>query len=267
MGKLEKAIDRVSSIESKGDGEYVAIDVRCLIIVTLLYLILMLSVPMESADMLLWFAIYPVVEAAMCGMSFGKLFLKSLVVLPFVALIGIFNPITDRQAMYEIGNITISRGWIEYLSIILRSLMSVQATLILVECEGFTSVCRGLRQLGMPGFLTTQLLLVNRYIRVLMTETLSMRRAREARGYGHKSLPLREWGTFIGQLFLRTVDRSERIDRAMRSRGFTGVMPDFSHFNKSRWKRRDTVTLIIWTTIFIIIRIFNISHLISTIVQ
>jgi cobalt/nickel transport system permease protein len=72
--------------------------------------------------------------------------------------------------------------------------------------------------------MTTQLLLMHRYVFVLAGEARSMRRARDLRSFGGRGKELRSAAGMIGTLMLRTFDRSDRIYRAMTARGFTGTL-------------------------------------------
>ncbi len=258
--RLENAILRLDAMRTGVAGTSLRLDSRCLTLVTVVYLVCMLSVPLTALGMLIWFAIYPLVGSAVCRIDFGGVFRKSLYVLPFVVLVGVFNPIFDHAEAFSAWGVAVSRGWVTFASIILRGLLSVQALLVLIEAVGFTGLCRGLARLGMPSYLTTQLMMVYRYMSVLLREALSMRRAREARGFGQKSFKIRDWGPFIGQLFLRTVDRSDRIHRAMLARGFNGTLR-FFNTAESRWTASDTAYLAAWTAILVAMRIFDVSSL------
>lgn len=236
-------------------------DPRCMLLVTLGYLAVLLSVPLENLSMLVWFAIYPIVASALCGIGFGSVLIKSCYVLPFIVCIGVFNPFIDREIVFYIGNIGVSKGWVTFVSIILRGLFSMQAVIILISACGFNGMCRGLERMGVPVFLTVQLQFVYRYLSVILSEALDMRRARAARGYGRKSMPVRMWGTFVGQLFLRTLARGERIHQAMLARGFSGRIP--SLYRGGRWTWRDTIYMLCWCLVFALLRSVNISALFS----
>ncbi|MDE5902879.1 MAG: energy-coupling factor transporter transmembrane protein EcfT [Muribaculaceae bacterium] len=226
MNGLEKAYLTLQRLEQRNSAGTPAIDAGVGIAVSVVYLAAMLSVPMGRFSMLIWFALYPIIAAAIAGIGFGRILVKSLYIVPLVALIGIFNPIYDKEAAFCIGKVTVSRGWLSFASIILRGMMAMQCILILIEEYGFTGICHALRRMGIPAFLTDQLQFVYRYMSVLLLEALSMRRAAEARGYGRRNYPVKLWGTMTGQLFLRTIDRSERINRAMQARGFEGTLPE-----------------------------------------
>lgn len=256
MSKLDKVLYELNAIEQTSGLSSLlhACDPRAKLLVTLLFLIFILSFPLSNLSGLILFGIYPIIACTMSGISYSFVFKRSLLVLPFVLFIGIFNPIFDKQIVFYIGNIGISAGWISFFSIILRGLLSVQAVLILILTTGFYNLCRGMQRLGIPAIFTTQLLFVYRYIFVLLQESLNMQRAIAARSFGRKSYSFKIWGIFISQLLIRTVTRAERIHRAMLARGFTGDIKENFHIT---WKKKDTLYLLLWSILFIVLRIIH----------
>lgn len=228
--KIDKALDALAAMERGAVAECprCIASTRADMLLTLVYLALLLSVPLQDVSRLVWFAAYPIVAASVAGCGYGRVLRQSLYVLPLIVFVGIFNPLVDRTPAFVAWGVTVSRGWVSFVSITVRGLLSVQAVLVLTASCGFADVCRQLRALGVPSFLTTQLLMVYRYMSVLLEELQTMARARAARGYGRRSYPLKLWGAMAGQLFLRSVDRAERIHRAMLARGFDGTMPRYT---------------------------------------
>lgn len=240
------------------------LDPRVKLIVTLLFVIFVLSLPLEDLPCLILFFIYPIVSCASAGIAYGGVFKRSLIVLPFIVFIGVFNPLIHRQVVFCIGGVGITSGWISFISILIRGIISVQAVIILILTTGFYNICRGMGRMGIPSLLTTQLLFVYRYISVLLQEALSMDYARAARSFGKKSYSCKMWGLFIGQLLLRTMERSERIYRAMLSRGFNGSIEGSFHFV---WRMRETVYLVVWTSLFVFLKLYSPIHLLNSFIN
>lgn len=234
------------------------------IIVTLVYLVCVLSVPLYQPHRLVWLAAYPVVAAEINGIGYGRIFVKSLWILPLAVMIGIFNPFIDTAPAFFIGSTPVSRGWLSFSSIIIRGLLSFQAVLILVASTGFIDIINSLRKIGCPAVLTTQLLLTYRYISVIISEAMLMRQAREARGYGRKSYPLKMWGRFIGQLLIRSSRRATWIHRAMSARGFDGSVPTGSALG---WSRRSVIWLCVWCVAIVCLRVIDFSPLIGNVLS
>jgi cobalt/nickel transport system permease protein len=89
---------------------------------------------------------------------------------------------------------------------------------------------------------------------------MRMVRAREMRSFGVRGQGLRTFVSLIGTLFLRTIERAERIYHAMLSRGFTGTM----HVAKEhRFGGSDLLCLAVTGTALFICRTFDIVGIIG----
>lgn len=264
--RLQYALCELDALErtARTESPLHRLDARSKLLTTAIFLIAMLSVPLSRLSEILFYALFPLLTAAMGGMRFGPILRRSAVVVPFAALIGIFNLFYDREPAFRIGQLVVTEGGIAFLAIVVRGLLSVQALLVLVGSTGFFGLCRGLQRLGLPRILTVQLLFVYRYLRVMIDEALRMSQAREARSFGRRSFPLAVWGTLVGQLLIRTCDRAEQIHRAMLARGFTGRIPDYAG-TRTRWQRADTLFLATWGCVLLLARLLypveTLSHL------
>ncbi len=264
--RVRKAILILNSAQlpAAPDSHISSIDPRALIAVTVVYLVAMLSVPLNAAGMLIWFAIYPIITSPLAHITYERVFLRSLYVLPLIIAIGIFNPIYDRTEAFEVCGISVSEGWISFFSIVIRGLLSVQALLLLIHVAGFNRICEGLRSLHVPTVLVTQILLAYRYMGVLLQEAQTMHRARQARGYGQKSYPVSMWGPLVGQLLIRSIERSRRIFAAMQARGFDGTL---TAEKPSKWDVAATLYCMIWFAVIITLRLSDLSTLLLNILH
>lgn len=246
------------------DSHIGGIDARALLVVTVVYLVAMLSVPVHSVGMLIWFAVYPIVSAPLAHIAYERLFVKSLYVLPLLVIIGVFNPVYDHRTAFMAGSVAVSMGWVSFVSVIIRGLLSVQALLLLVYLAGFNGMCGALRAMKVPKVLVTQLQMLYRYLILLLREALDMHRARISRGYGRTSYGLSMWGSFVGQLMLRTFDRSERIHKCMLSRGFNGFLPTAE---PQKWHAADTLYCLVWILVFVPLRFADLSALLLQLIN
>ena len=234
------------------------------LIVTLIYIIALLSINIYEPQKAIWMAAYPVVASEMTGIGYGKLFLRSLWILPLMIVIGIFNPLLDTHTAFYVYGVNVSQGWVSFCSIILRGLLSMQALLLAVKANGLIDLFNSMRTIGCPAILTTQLLLTYRYLAVIIEEAIHMRRARTARGYGRKSYPLPMWGQFIGQLLLRSTMRARRIHNAMVARGFDGTLPTGS---RHKWTVSDWAWMAGWCVVIAALRFIDFSSLFNNIAK
>lgn len=251
--RLQRLLINLHALERAKPTES-TIDTRARIAVTLIYLTVMLSVPINRLSELLLYALFPIISAAERGVSYPTILRRSLWVVPFAALVGVFNLIYNREVALTIGTVAISRGVLELLSIVVRATLSVQAVAIVVRAEGYNRLCLNLQRLGVPALFVTQLVLLYRYLAVIVEQLLSLTRARAARSFGRRAMPLNEWGAIISQLTIRSIERSERIGQAMAARGFEGRMPD-SSLARRRWQWRDTIYLTLWGAALICCRL------------
>lgn len=239
------------------------IDTRALLIVTVGYVVTMLSVSLVNLGQLISFVIYPLMMSSFCQVKYSRVFRQSLVVLPFVILVGVMNPLLDHRVAMSICGIDISAGWISFLSIVIRGLLSVQAVLLLINLSGIDGVFRALRRIGVSSVLETQLSLVSRYISTLVYEAVMMSRARQSRGYGRSTYSIKDWGVLVGQLLLRTIERGERVHWAMVARGFNNKSELAVVVKRESviWKTNSILFVLIWGGVIFCLRYFNLATL------
>lgn len=256
---LQKALFTLNSYQVSNRVEHflTGLDCRSLLLVTGFYIICILSLPIVKPEMVIWYAVYPIIVTQMTSQNYSTIFIKSLYVLPFLAIIGIFNPWFQQEEVFKIGGIVVTNGWLSFITIILRGLLTTQSLLILIKNSGFIEICNSLRKLGLPKILTVQLYLLYRYIGVILEEAITMHLAAKSRGYGKESLPLKIWTSFAGSLFLRSFERSKRIYQAMLSRGYDG---NIQIGPPTHWRFMDTSFCVIWISIFILLYFFDISQ-------
>jgi cobalt/nickel transport system permease protein len=240
---------------ASGDTPLHRLDPRAKLITTLLFIVIVVSFNKYTLMAFVPFFIYPMVLISAGGLPAGYFLKKVLQVSPFAVLIGIFNPIIDKEIIYNIGSIGISGGWISFLSILLRFVLTVSAALILIALTGFNAVCQALSKLGVPRPFVVQLLFFYRYIFVLIDEAERMERARSLRSFNSRSMRFRTFISIIGHLLLRSLDRAERIYLAMCCRGFDGHIR-LVRTKKGGWK--DLAFVAVWLVLFIVFRTNNI---------
>lgn len=248
-------LDELASL----DSPIHRLDPRTKVITTLIFAGILASFGQYEVSALLPFALYPVFLASAGSVPMAPVLRRVLLALPFVLLLGAFNPWLDRQPMLLMGRIHVGGGWVSYVSILLRFVLGASAALLLIATTGFFSVGRALERLGAPRAFAVQLLVLYRYLFVLGDEAARMERARSLRAFG-RGMSLREFGSFAGNLFLRAWERAQRIHAAMLCRGFDGLFPvaHSSHFRFADW-----IFLLTWVVMLVLMRIFNVPFLLG----
>jgi cobalt/nickel transport system permease protein len=234
------------------------LDPRTKVIATLAFLVTVVSFPKHEIAGLIPFFLFPVVILALGDIPVWIILKKILLVSPFAVFIGLFNPLMDPQVACHWGGISISWGWISFFSIILKFFLTVSAVLLLISTTSFPGISHALGKLGIPEIFIAQLLFLYRYIFVLMEETMKMVRARDLRSFGGEGRGIKVFVHLVGTLFMRTIERAERIYHAMLSRGFSGTIPSMRryHFTTS-----DYLCLLATGIILILLRVFNLIEL------
>jgi cobalt/nickel transport system permease protein len=167
-------------------------------------------------------------------LGIGFTFRRSFIALPFAlaAITVLFSipgePVTSFRLFMSDFTIT-DAGLLRFVSIVVRSWLSVQMAILLVAVTEFPKIVHGLRHLRVPAVLTVIISFLYRYLFVLTDEVMRLLRAREARsagkgGGGRVLWRARVAGNMAGQLFLRSYERSDRVYNAMLARGYKGEL-------------------------------------------
>jgi cobalt/nickel transport system permease protein len=221
---------------SYGDTFIHRLDPRAKVFATGLFLLTVVSFPKYAIAPLIPFLLFPVLLMTVGEIPTWFILRKVLFVSPFALFVGIFNPFLDTRTIAVIAGLPVSAGWLSFGSILVKFLLTTGAALLLVATTSFPGVCHALRRLGFPSLFVSQLLFLYRYLFVLTEEAMRIARARDMRSFGTRGSGTAVFVRLVGILFLRTVDRAERIYCAMLSRGFQGDIPTLT---RSRMAGKD----------------------------
>jgi cobalt/nickel transport system permease protein len=248
---------------ANGDSAVHRLDPRAKVLVTLIFIVTVVSFNKYALSAIVPFFIFPATIVGLANLPAGYIAKKIALLCPFALMVAIFNPVFDREVMVQLGPLGISGGWISCASIVVRAALTVGAAIILLAVTGFPAICRALERLGMPPAFAVQLLFLYRYIFVLTEEGGRASRARTLRSCGKKGLGMKTYGSLLGSLLLRTWLRAERVHMAMLARGFNG---EFHTRRTFRFGMRELVFLSGWSTFFITLRLQDVSLLLGTLV-
>jgi cobalt/nickel transport system permease protein len=211
---------RLDGIErfSTGSGPLHRMDARAKLIAALAFIVVIVATPIGA-----WTALGAegLVLALLTGLAgvppgeIGRRWLRLLVLVGFLAVT--IAPAHPARAQYGLAVVA---G-----SILIKNSMAVVTVLLLSAVTPFHTVLAGLRGLSVPVMLVSTLQFMERYRHVLMEELHRMATARRARTFGRRGGL--GWGLLtglIGMLFLRTLERAERVHGAMLARGWTGAI-------------------------------------------
>ena len=234
------------------------LDARAKAVVTLAYIVVLMSFDRHELSALVPFVFFPLVLLSVGQLPVFPLLRKIAVAAPFAIMVGMFNPWLDREPVAAVGGWVITGGWLSFASILVRFVLTVGAALVLVACTGMYRLGAGLERLGVPQLFVTQLLFLYRYLFVVADEGARMIRSVRLRSAGAESLSLRVYGSLVGHLLLRSMDRAERVHRAMVARGFDG---EVRLLEPGRFRWTDTLFVVGWLAFFAVARVWNLAEL------
>jgi cobalt/nickel transport system permease protein len=232
------------------------------LITTIIYLIIVVSYKKYEISGLTPLVLFPIVLISLSDIPVRPIINRTLIVLPFVIGIAIFNPILDKAPLIYIGSVCFSGGWISFISIMFKCLLTVSATLILLATTGMNKIAMALRILKVPKLFVMQLLLTYRYITVLIEEIMRTTTAYSLRSPFRNGIGFKDWGSLTGQLLIRTIDRAHRIYVSMCCRGFKG---EYNTDNNLKICLSDFIYSILWVLYFVVVRTINIPKLLGVI--
>ena len=195
----------------------------CKLLVTVFYIVTVVSFPKYDLSGLVVMVLYPVVLFQAAGIPVSLCFHKLRFVLPLVCAVGLVNPFLDHTPLIPLGSVTISGGVVSMITLMLKGVFSLMASFLLIATTSIDTLCAALRMLHVPDILTTLLLLTYRYIGVMLEEVSIMTEGYALRAPGQKGIHISAWGSFLGQLLLRSMDRAEALYQSMLLRGFRGA--------------------------------------------
>lgn len=190
---------------------------------TIAYILTVLSFPSRDISGLMAFIFYPAIVMPLAGVPYRSLFGRLALALPFSVFGGVSNLFLLRDAAFTLGTFTVTFGMLSFVSIMQKTLFSVLSVLILAATTPFADITRQLTSVGMPNIICLQFVMTYRYLSSLISETYAMFTAYTLRSPNARMIKMKDMGSFLGQLVLRSFDRAERVYQAMKCRGFQGT--------------------------------------------
>jgi cobalt/nickel transport system permease protein len=231
------------------------LDPRVKVVVTILFIVSNVVLPDGAwlGFLLAWGLL--VASSVLSGLGYRYLLRRSFVALPFAfaAITAIFAAPGQPLFALSIGPwrlVATDAGMLRFVSIVVRSWLSVQMAILLTATTQFPDLMHALRHLRLPKLIVAIVSFMYRYLFVLIDEAERLLRAREARsarlnsttGGGSLAWRARVAGNMAGQLFLRSYERSDRVYNAMLSRGYAG---QFLTLNPHVMRPRDWLALFV----------------------
>ena len=263
MNTIDRSIGELKSIEAlaAGDSWIHRRSPLAKLTVTIAYILTVVSFHKYDLSSMFVMLLFPVLTFQISGIPVRTCFYKLRLVLPLVLAVGIFNPFFDTAPYLYLGKIAVSGGVISMLTLMGKGVLCLMASFLLIATTRIDAICSSLRKLHFPSLLITLLLLTFRYISVMAEEVSVMSQAYALRAPGQKGIHYSAWGSFLGQLLLRSMDRAQELYSSMQLRGFNG---EFYYVEKHRFTVRDLLYMAVCISLFILARRFNLTQMLGT---
>ncbi len=262
MNKAEQALYELRNMDELQDMDSPVHRCSPLIklIAVIVYIFTVVSFDKYDLSGLSVMIIFPVLFYALADIPLMTCFRKLRIVLPLVLAVGVFNPLLDRSVILSVGSFDITGGWISMITLLLKGVFALTASFLLAATSRIDELCGALRKLHVPSVMVTVFLLTYRYLTVLTEEVSVMTDAYHLRAPGQKGIAFQAWGSFLGQLLLRSADRAQELYDSMLLRGYRGEFP----YVKTKKESAGEIALcIVLTALFVVLRNFDLAELIG----
>lgn len=224
MNKAEKAyrellsMDRLSSMDSPMHRLHPLSKLAA----TAAYILITVSFHKYDVFALFVMLLFPVAAYQFALIPIRTCFQKLWLLLPIVCAVGLLNPLFDRSILFYVGTVPVSGGVVSFITLMLKGIFCLLASFLFAATTPTQALCHALRKIHVPKLICSLLLLTFRYAAVLLEEAAIMTDAYHLRSPRQKGIHFSAWGSFLGQMLLRSTDRAEALYESMRLRGYDG---------------------------------------------
>ena len=260
MNKAERALNELNEMDELADVSSPVHRLPALskLLTTLIFIIIPMSYGRHDLTVI-WMAVYPYIVFQLSRIPFRTCLRKIRFLLPFVIFAGIFNPLFDTEILINLGKIYLSGGQVSFIVLVIKGVLALSGAFLLAATARIDAVCAALRRLHVPPIFTTLILLTYRYVSVMTEEVAVMTDAYHLRAPHQKGIHISAWGSFFGQLLLRTMDRAKALYASMELRGYAGEFPSSGN---ERMTVKGVLWVLCWTVFFLIFRTMDVAALI-----
>ena len=262
MNKMQKAIRELAEMDELAarSSPIHTLHPLAKLIATIAYIVVTLSFDKYDLGGLVPMALWPILLFQISGIDVKSCFYKLRIVLPLVMAVGLFNPFFDKTVVLKLGNLAVTGGSLSMLTLMLKGLFCLMASFLLMATTLIDNLCAALRQLHVPKMLVTLLLLTYRYVGVMTEELAVMTDAYHLRAPGQKGIHISAWGSFLGQLLLRSMDRAQELYSSMLLRGYH---QHFHYADIKPFRKRDALYMIVCIAVFLLLRTVKVAELLG----
>jgi cobalt/nickel transport system permease protein len=212
---------------AQGDSPLHRLDARAKLLAVLAYTAVLISFDRYAVAAMAPMAVAPLAWLWLSGVPVRFALRRVLLLSPFILTLALASPLYDRSAhAAAMGpwQVELTGGWLTAMNVAIKFALGVLALTAMICTTAFSSLLEALDRLKAPRLLVMQLGLLYRYLFELIDRAMRVRRARDFRGGGRAPAGrrLRAVGGIVGSLLAQTLEKSQRVELAMASRGYRG---------------------------------------------
>jgi len=250
MGRLDQ--------QAEGNSFIHRLDPLVKLIVTIAFIGFTTSYGIYDLSGIAVMILFPVVIYQLAMVSISECFYRMRFVMPLVCAVGVVNPFFDREILLYIGTVGISGGVVSMVTLIIKGILCVMMSYLLVATTSIEELCNALRKVHVPAFFVTLILLTYRFVAILLEELSIMTDAYKLRAPGQKGIQFNAWGSFLGQLVLRSVDRAQALYESMVLRGYNG---EITYFGNKKYSLGSFISGVIIIALMTFVRFVNVAEI------
>ena len=263
MSKIEDAIYEIHYIDNKSNNMFFSkIHPLVKLITTIIYIVLLTSINKYDLITTLAMGIYLAVISIIGDLSIKHCVKRLKGVFLLLIFIGIANPILDRSIITYIGVVPVTAGMISMITLVLKGFFAIISSYFLMVTTSIESICYALKTIHIPNILITIVMLIYRYIIVFLKGLQRLWIAYSLRAPKQKGINYKVWGSMIGSLMIRSIDKAQVVYESMELRGFN---PDIFFIKEEKINRISLLYFTLIVILLIIIRFIPVFNIIGNI--
>lgn len=265
MNKLQQAVAMLHEVDSEA-GKWSSksrIHSASRLFVCVLFILITVSFHKYNVMGLLSMWLYLLITGIWEELSFWKGLKRIRYILLLIVLLGTANLFFDRNVIFRLGSMNITGGMVSMATLLIKGMLTVYAAYFLLMETGIEGICAALRTFGVPKGGVTVILLIYRYLILLLKEVQRMSQAYQLRAPGQKGIHIRTWGSFVGLLLLRTMERAGDIYDSMLLRGYQGEYRQQEVLGGRISRGLSGIYAAAWTLVLLFLRVFPVFQMVG----
>ncbi|MBO6158169.1 MAG: hypothetical protein J6P72_02765 [Firmicutes bacterium] len=252
MNRLDDALNTVQRMEhGKRELPFSCVHPLALFLTAAVFLVLLTSIPKNRLDLVLAMGVWVYLYALLGKMSIGEILKKLWALFALLFLVGIANPFLDRKVLFSLGTIPITSGMISMLVLFLKGALALIFASFLASSAGMAGILSALSMLHLPPVLINVIYLIYRYLSLMLREASLVWTAYRLRAPGQKGIHFGTWGSLVGMMLIRSMDRAARLYQSMELRGYR---PQTAFVTRGRFDQKSLLYLAVCLATLLLVR-------------